>query len=578
MFRKSNKHSQLDLLSSPSSFLQGTSLKEYENRTGWHNQFCSQVTQRIDEELFLPLFKDGIGAPNSSIRVLVGMMILKEGQGLSDAKLFEECRFNLLTRRALGLFNLDDSLPASSTYYLLRKRIVEWEKAGHTNLIEEAFAQVTQSQAIEFQVNGKKIRMDSKLLGSNIAWYSRYELVHETLRKAYPDIQSELCHLSLSAPERALLESIRCESGDKVVYRSSKEEVESKMGVMGIFIYKLLCQLGASHPSESIQTLYHVFHDQFQFVKEENDIDKEENENEQERCVLPRAKETISAKSVQSPHDTECHYRNKDGNQVKGCSINVTETCDEGTPLNLITHVLVDVVSAADCDFLQPAIAATQQVVTQKIETANADGAYNSVPNQDYCKEEGIDLILSAIQGKPSRYDLSVDEQGELVVTDLETNEIVPSRKIESRKDNDQPKWGIKNEKGKYRYFTQKEIDSCLLRKQTALRRQAELNVRNNVEATIFQLGYHYPNDKSRYRGLSKHKIWANVRCLWINFVRIVNFIARSGFNYVQQTKNQLNFYQFSANFTKIVFMICSVGYFYPAVPTNGRWTSSNEF
>ena len=534
MFRNSDKHSQLNLLSTPTSFLTGASLREYEDNKGWHNQFYTQVTQRIDEEIFRPLFCDGTGAPNSSVRVLVGMTILKEGQGLSDAKLFEECRFNLLTRRALGLFNMDDSLPAASTFYLFRKRIVDWEKAGNDNLIEKVFAQVTKSQAIEFQVNGKKIRMDSKLIGSNIAWYSRYELVHETLRKAYPSIISAMGQLSLSVSELQLLESILDESGDKVVYRSSKEEIESKMVVMGRLIYNIIRSIDEPL-SESMQTLCRVFQDQYQCIEDE---DVKDNGNDRERCVLPRSKEEISAQSIQSPHDTECHYRNKDGNQVKGYAINLTETCDDAQALNLITNVLVDVVSTADCSFLQPAIETTQEVITQQIETVNADGAYNSVHNQDYCKGESIDLIVSAIQGKPSQYDLSVDEEGELTVIDLQTNEIVPSRKIESRKNNEQPKWSIKNDKGKNRYFTQKEIDTCLLRKQTAARTQAELNLRNNVEAAIFQLGYHYSNDKSRYRGLSKHKIWANVRCLWINFVRIINFIARSGSNYVQKIKN----------------------------------------
>ena len=574
MFRNSDKHSQLNLLSTPTSFLTGTSLREYEDNKGWHNQFYTQVTQRIDEELFRPLFCKDNGAPNSSIRVLVGMMILKEGQGLSDAKLFEECRFNLLTRRSLGLFNMDDSLPAISTYYLLRKRIVEWEKAGNDNLIEKAFAQVTNSQAIEFQVNGKKIRMDSKLLGSNIAWYSRYELVHETLRQAYPSIRSSVSQISLSASELQLLESIMDESGDKVVFRSSKEEVESKMAVMGRLIYNIIRSMN-DPLSEAMQTLCRVFHDQYQCIEDE---DGKDNGNDRARSVLPRSKEEISAQSVQSPHDTECHYRNKDGNQVKGYSVNLTETCDDSQALNLITNVLVDVVSTADCAFLQPAIEATQAVITQQIETVNADGAYNSVHNQDYCKGESIDLIVSAIQGKPSRYDLSLDEDGGLTVIDLQTNEIIHSRKIESRKNNDQPKWCIKNDKGKNRYFTQKEIDSCLLRKQTAARTQAELNVRNNVEAAIFQLGYHYPNDKSRYRGLSKHKIWANVRCLWINFVRIINFIARSGSNYVQKIKNGLNFSQFLLKFVEVVFVLFTVGHFYPTVQNNGRWTGSNRF
>jgi len=574
MFRHSDKHSQLNLLSTPSQFLTGASLREYEDKKGWHNQFYVQITQRIDEELFRPLFCSDNGAPNASIRLMVGMMILKEGQGLSDAKLFEECRFNLLTRRALGLFNIDDSLPAISTYYLLRKRIVEWEKAGNANLIEKVFSQVTNSQSIEFQVNGKKIRMDSKLLGSNIAWYGRYELVHETLRKSYPTIKAAMDHLSLSAAEIELLESILGESGDKVVYRSSKEEIASKMTALGRLIYNIFRQIG-EQSSEAMQVLYRVFNDQYQYIEDENEENEETGTG---RFVIPRAKEDISAKSVQSPHDTECHYRNKDGNQVKGYSINVTETCDEAQSLNLITNVLVDVVSTADCDFLQPAIEATMEVITQQIETVNVDGAYNSVSNQDYCKGESIDLILSAIQGKPAQYDLSLDEEGELTVIDQQTNEIVPSRKIESRKNNAQPKWGIKNAKGKNRYFTQKEIATCLLRKQTAARTQAELNVRNNVEATIFQLGYHYPNDKSRYRGLSKHKIWANVRCLWTNFVRILKFIDSNVLKYVQKAKNTLNQLHFFVNLVETGCIVYAVENFYPDVQNNEFWASSNRF
>jgi len=322
---------------------------------------------------------------------------------------------------------------------------------------------------------------------------------------------------------------------------------------MGAVIYKIICHLGEQR-SETLQTLRRVFDDQYQVVENK---DEEANEDrERERFVVPREKEEISAKSVQSPDDTECHYRNKDGNQVKGYSINVTETCDEGDSLNLITNVLVDAVSRADCDFLQPAIKASEEVINEKIETVHADGAYHSVSNEQYCDGKDIDLLVSAIQGKPSRYDLSLDEHGELTVTDLHTHEIIASHKIESRKNQDELKWGIKNEKGKNRYFTKKEIAACLLRKQTAARTQAELNVRNNVEATIFQLGYHYRNDKSRYRGVIKHKIWANVRCLWINFVRILNFIVQVGDNCLQKAKNKLNLYEYLLIFKEATFMI----------------------
>ena len=170
------------MFSSPNSFLTDRSERFYEQNDSWHNLFRIQVTLRVEESLFEPLYSRQTGSPNSSIRVMVAMMILKEANRWSDSQLFEQCRFNLLVRSALGLVNMDDLLPSESTYYLLGKRIVEHEREGNPNLLEQTFAAVTTGQAKEFQVSGRSIRMDSKLLGSNIAWLSRYELVHETLR------------------------------------------------------------------------------------------------------------------------------------------------------------------------------------------------------------------------------------------------------------------------------------------------------------------------------------------------------------------------------------------------------------
>jgi len=60
------------------------------------------------------------------------------------------------------------------------------------------------------------------------------------------------------------------------------------------------------------------------------------------------------------------------------------------------------------------------------------------------------------------------------------------------------------------------------LRKRLAAIAKERLNIRNNVEATIFQGGYHYRGNKSRYRGKGKHHIWALMQCMWINFRRIL--------------------------------------------------------
>ena len=506
MFRKSSRPSQLNIFTSPKSLFSGNSLKMYEDEHAWHNQFRKQVTMRIDEDIFRPLYCLDNGTPNAPIRLLVAMMVLKEAEGLSDQKIFENCRFNLLVRSAIGLYNADDPLPTESTYYLFRQRIREYAKEENENLFETAFAQITKDQCAEFEVSGKRIRMDSKLLGSNIAWLGRYELIHETLRLFYNQVKQ--AGQIDEAIENRLDELLQLE-GNKVVYTCSSEEVKNRLQELGELIYKIL-PLFLSSTSTYYQTLRRVFNEQYSV--------------DEKKVVVAREKEEISAKSVQSPHDTDCHYRNKDDQKVKGYSINVTESCDEGKALNLIGHVDVRKASTSDVDFLQDGIQKAQEVFPDKIEAAHADGAYYSPDNQEYCKDNNINLYLHAIQGAKSRYQFNFSENGELSIFDTIDNKIVDYMNIIGK--NKINKWRIKTEKG-YRYFTQKDIDGYLIRKQITETPIQTLQFRNNVEATIFQLGYHYPNAKSRYRGEIKHQMWANIRCLWVNFVRILKYIKQ---------------------------------------------------
>ena len=101
MFKKTAPNPQLDMFTAPVMQLGIRASKKYSDPQAWHNQFYSLVTTKIDEEIFKPLFPEGkkSGRPNASIRVLVGMTILKEGYGCSDENLFEECEFDLLTRK-----------------------------------------------------------------------------------------------------------------------------------------------------------------------------------------------------------------------------------------------------------------------------------------------------------------------------------------------------------------------------------------------------------------------------------------------------------------------------------------------
>lgn len=141
------------------------------------------VTNNIDEETFKPLFKDGnMGRGNASISQLVVIMIMKEGNRRSDEQMFDAVDFDLLVRKAMGLMNLSDQAPSLDTYYLLRRRIADYEDHTGINLLEHCFKDVTKAQAVKFNIQGKSIRMDSKLIGSNIAKYSRYRIILTTLQ------------------------------------------------------------------------------------------------------------------------------------------------------------------------------------------------------------------------------------------------------------------------------------------------------------------------------------------------------------------------------------------------------------
>jgi hypothetical protein len=503
MFKKSNKESQLDFFTSVPAMLESSALKQYSDQGHWHNQFREQVVMSIDESIFSVLFNNTTGAPNAPARTLVGMMILKESFGWSDSQLFEHCRFNLLVRSSLGLFNINDALPVESTYYLLRKRIYDHQKQSGEDLMKKAFAHITKKQIIAFDVNGKSVRMDSKLIGSNIALFSRYEIIHQTLCMFYKSLDKK-SKSRLKSWEREELEELVKEEPNKTIYRSTREELKERLQPIGVMMYKLL-KLFPGLQTEPFLMLDKVFNEQYKLSETKH--------------VELRRKEEISSSSVQSPYDPDSAYRNKQGKQVKGYSVNITETCSDNN-LNLITSVIVEKANTPDTIFVNPALEATIEVTGQAIKTVYVDGAYQSPANDECC--ENIDMVFTGIQGFESRYDLEMTPEG-LLVTDTKTGDHMKVVMVKRLKNSKEDRWRITTPTGYY-YFGQLAIRASHLRREMKGRTVEELHKRNNVEATIFQLGFPLKNNKSKYRGLIKQKMWTYCRCLWINLIRILNF------------------------------------------------------
>ena len=144
-----------------------------------HNLFYHNVYCKIPEDIITPLYSTCNGRPNANVRLLVAMRIFKEGGGYSDQEMFEAMRFDILVRKSMGLMSLEDKVPTESTYYKFYAAICEYQAKTGIDLYEEACNHVTKKQIEEYNISGRRVRMDSTLIGGNIAHYSRYRIAYD---------------------------------------------------------------------------------------------------------------------------------------------------------------------------------------------------------------------------------------------------------------------------------------------------------------------------------------------------------------------------------------------------------------
>ena len=501
MFKRSASCSQPDLFSGFESHFTRRKQAQLNDQKSWHNLFYEHITSKIDEDVFSVLFDAEIGRPNAPIRQVMPMMIMKEGFGWSDAQLFEHCRFNILAMRALGLMNLSDEVPTESTYYLFKQSLYTYQLKTGRDLVGETFSSLTKTQANALGVLGQQIRMDSKLIGSNIALCCRLQLVVGCLQRFWGSLD-EARKQRFSAKNRQVLDALLKVKPHQVVYRLTRAEKGEKLQEFGVLLSRLQATY-TEKDSDQYGMMVRVFGDQYTVLSSS-------------KAVLPKPPDEISSSSLQSAHDEDAAFRRKGKDKVKGYSVNLTETCGEDG-LNLITDVDVKPATAPDNGFVQAAIQRTQQVVGQVWEVS-MDGAYNDQSNDDYAKEQDKQFYYSGLQGTPGRFIYERTEKG-VTVIDQQTGEVHIAQEYKPGK------YKIIID-GKPRYFKEQAIDNYLKRKQIEALPEHIRNRRNNVEASIFQLSYHTNNGKTRYRRLRPHQLWAHCRGLWVNLVRIKNYLT----------------------------------------------------
>ncbi len=506
MFRASPDSSQSDLFSYVEQFLGKREQEKLDGPDAWQNVFLDQVTKRIPEERFRVLFDEENGRPNAPIRLLVGMLILKEGFGWSDERLFEAIHFDLLVRRALGLVNLTDPVPVESTYYLFKQRLYRYQVENGVNLLHEVFQELTRDQAKRLGVVGEKLRMDSTLLDSNLATCTRLQLIIGCLQEFWKSLDDDE-KARLEEADRTLLDQLCAKRPSQHIHALEETSKQAWLESFGELLLRLhRCYSPRSSPRYAL--IERLLLEQYR-LEDEDEV--------KEPRVAPKPAKEIGADSLQSPHDEEAAYRKKKDETVRGYSANVTETCEED--LNLILDVRIEAATTADNTYVQDAVESSEKVVEGPVREISVDGAYYSEENERYAQERDKDIHFTGFPGKPGRYDYERTDDG-VVVTDRESGETQTAEEYKPGR------YRFRAD-GKWRYIKDKDIDAVECRRRTENLPRELFNRRCNVEATIFQLCYHTRKKKLKYRGKLRVQLWAACRAAWINMRRIATYQAK---------------------------------------------------
>lgn len=517
---KNTKNEQLDMFSDVFHLLPAHAIRKLEASSAWQNVFYRHYTSQIDEQPYSILYSSSKGRPNSSIRVMLAMMLIKEYNGWSDEQLFDQCIFNVRVRLALGLRKLDTDLPSTSTYYEFRAKVARHILYSGQDLIAQTFSQVCINQISELDVNGSKIRMDSKLIQSNIAKQNRLQLVVEAVRVFIKKVVIEQLEEHFTKDQYELLEKLNQCSTSNLCYSLNKEERTRMFRTFGEIIQTLISLDLVGQQN----ILYKIFNEQFE-CRQNDDQGKDDLGNgKQATQVIEKDSKDIGADSIQSVHDPEAAYRKKgkSGSEktVNGYHTNITETCDEPDKPNLITSVITTPANISECDYLQQAIQQTdEKLVGKKILETITDGGYDSIENRMMMKsEDNPNWILQKQKGPKRLFLIRYDDNKELEVRDKQTG-----KKLEVTWSDKAEKYRIIKSNGKPRYMSEQQIADYIIALQFNEKVDSRsYNLRASVESTIHEVFHRlWRRSKIRYRGLIKCHWYVMMRAMAVNIGRI---------------------------------------------------------
>jgi hypothetical protein len=352
--------------------------KRYLNGS-WSGIFYREFFCRLNEEPFAVLYADMPSRPNYPVNVLVGLEYLKAGFSWSDKEMYEAFLFNMQVRYALGYDEFGKGYFDIRTLYYFRERLSRYMQEEGINLLDQAFEQVTDQQITAYQIKTNLQRMDSTLVASNIRRMGRVQLLVEVLQR----VQRMLSENDQERYAADFAPYVQGHAG-QYVYHMKTDETDTHLQRIGEFMQRLLVELQPVYAAEPIyQVLERVFGEHFQL---------------EQKAVVTKPNQALSASSLQSPDDLEATFREKRGKGYQGYVANLSETCDPQNPLQLITKVQTASNATDDSQLLAEALPNLKE--RTELDTIYTDGGHGGPDSDVVLQEHKVEHIQTAIRGR----------------------------------------------------------------------------------------------------------------------------------------------------------------------------------
>lgn len=364
----------------------------------WAEPFRTRVLPLIDEEVFRDAFSQATGRPNTSIRLLVALHILRDWHDLTDSEVVEQLEYNLQWQYALAVEPASAHV-SEKTLWTFRQLLKSSDRG------RKMFEGVTRGLVEQDGLKLGRQRVDSTHVVPNIAILTRLGLFVETVTSFLLAVRREMPKvfegLSVGYTKRYL-------EREGSFSDAKRSQAQRRLLAVAQDVFRLVRRFegdAAVSALPAFKTLQRLFTEQCIVVKNDSGPDgaaggedpaADEQPVGDERVTLREASE-IGGESLQTPHDTDATY----GHKGKGYEVQVAESFDEANPYQVITTTYVNGANESDHAAIKPLLERLEGA-KMKPETVLADTAYGSGANIVHCALKDVELIAPVHTGKVS--------------------------------------------------------------------------------------------------------------------------------------------------------------------------------